>query len=270
MGGTKIGIAGLGAVGSRVAHALDRGEIAGCELAAISARNQDRATQFVAGLSRHVPNLPLVGIASACDVVLEALPPALFEDIAVPVLTDGKTLIVMSASQLLDRSYLFDLARHHAGRIVVPSGAMLGLDAIKAAAVGTIHAVKIVTRKPPNSLAKAPYVVRHGLELDKLDQPLCILSGSVEEVAREFPANVNVAAAVSLAGLGPTRTRLEIWADPALHFNMHTVSVESDSSNFTMSIQNRPSEANPATGRITAQSVIALLLELDSVVRIGT
>lgn len=266
----KVGIAGIGAVGSRVARALDRGEIAGCELAAISARNEARAAPFVAGLSRPVPNVPFAAIAGDCDIVVEALPPSLFEDIAIPVLTAGKTLVVLSASQLLDRSYLIDLARQHGGRILVPSGAMLGIDAIKAAAVGTIHDVTIVTRKPPKSLAKAPYVVSMGLDLDRLDKAVCILKGSVEEVARAFPANVNVAAAVSLAGLGPSRTTLEIWADPALDVNTHTVTVASDSSDFTMSIQNRPSDENPATGRITAQSVIALLRQLNATVRVGT
>ncbi|MER9925628.1 aspartate dehydrogenase [Mesorhizobium sp. M0048] len=266
----RIGIAGIGAIGSSVAHALDRGEIFGCELVAISARSQNRATEFNATLNSRVACLSFEELADKCDAVLEALPPQMFEAIALPVLSAGKTLMAMSASQLLSREDLVELARRTGGRIVVPSGAMLGLDAIKAAAVGEIHKVKIRTLKPPKSLVTAPYVVRNGLDLESLVEAVCILRGTVSEVAREFPANVNVAAALSLAGLGPDRTQMEIWADPGLAFNTHSVDVESDSSNFSMSIQNRPSDENPATGRITPQSVIAYLRQMNSALRVGT
>lgn len=266
----RIGIAGIGAIGSRVAHALDRGDVFGCELAAISARNQNRGAEFNATLQRSVPCVSFEELAKKCDVVLECLPPQLFDAIALPVLSAGKTLIAMSASQLLGREDLVELARRTGGRIVVPSGAMVGLDAIKAAAVGEIHEVKIRTRKPPRSLSAAPYVVRNGLNLENLTEAVCVLTGTVSEVAKEFPANVNVAAALSMAGLGSDRTQMEIWADPSLKFNTHTVNVESDSSSFSMSIQNRPSEENPATGRITPQSVIAYFRQLHAVLCVGT
>ncbi|WP_164987167.1 MULTISPECIES: aspartate dehydrogenase [Mesorhizobium] len=266
----RIGIAGIGAIGSSVAHALDRGEIVECELVAISARSQNRAAEFNATLNRRVSCLSFEDLARECDTVLEGLPPQMFDAIALPVLSAGKTLIAMSASQLLGREDLVELARRMGGRIVVPSGAMLGLDAIKAAAVGEIRNVKIRTCKPPRSLATAPYVVRNGLNLESLEEAVCVLRGTVSDVAKEFPANVNVAAALSLAGLGPDRTQMEIWADPSLMFNTHNVDVESDSSNFSMSIQNRPSDENPATGRITAQSVIAYLRQMNSTLRIGT
>jgi aspartate dehydrogenase len=265
----ELGIAGIGAVGGAVARALDQGLISGCTLKAIAARTDERAAQFTSTLSSSVPNCSVRNLAEACDVVLEALPPSMFEEVAIPTLLAGKTLIVMSASQLLGRDDLLRLAQDNGARIVVPSGAMLGLDALKAVAVGTIHEVKIVTRKPPVSLARAPYVVSNGIDLTELAEPICILKGTVNEVAREFPANVNVAAAVSLAGLGPDHTLLEIWADPSLQLNTHTVSVKSDSSDYSVSIQNRPSDENPATGRITAQSVIAYLRQLHAVLRVG-
>lgn len=266
----KIGIAGIGAVGASVARALDRGEIPGCELVALSARNAERAAAFKGTLDTPVPFVPLDDLASEADAVLEALPPTLFDRVAHPVLRAGKTLIAMSASQLLDREDLVELAATAGGRIIIPSGAILGIDAVKAAAVSTLHEVKIITRKPPNSLASASYVIKNGLSLERLEEAVCILKGTVREVAKEFPANVNVAAAISLAGFGPDRTQMEIWADPALSLNTHTVSVRSDSSNFSMSIQNTPSFENPATGRITYQSVIALLREMSAVLRLGT
>lgn len=266
----KIGIAGMGAVGLRVAQELDRGGIPGCTLAGFSARNAERAAQFNEHLATAVPHYALAELAHHCDMVIEALPPALFNDLAVAVLQAGKKLVVLSASQLLGRQDLIDLAEKTGAKIMIPSGAMLGLDAIKGVAVGEITSVVIETRKPVAGLIKAPYVAQMGLDLTSLTEPSLILEGSVTEVARAFPANVNVAAAVSLAGIGPDKTRMEVWADPSLERNKHSVRVTSDSSDFTMSIQNRPSAENPATGKITAMSVIALLRQRSAVVQVGT
>lgn len=266
----KIGIAGTGAIGLGVARALVEGNIPGCELSGVSARNAGRAEEIASRFAVPLRFLSFAGLADACDLVVEALPPENFENLARPVLENGKVLVAMSASQLLGRDDLIDLADRNGGRILVPSGAMLGLDAIKAVSLGVITSITIETRKPVAGLLNAPYLRKTGLDLKELSEAACILAGSVTEVAREFPANVNVAAALSLAGIGPDRTRMEVWADPALSRNLHTVRVVSDSSDFTMQIQNRPSEENPATGRITAQSVIALLKDLQAVMRIGT
>lgn len=266
----KVGIAGMGAVGLRVAEALDQGRITGASLAGFSARNEDRARELNAQLSKPVPHFPLSSIADHCDIVIEALPPTLFDELATPVLKAGKVLVVLSASQLLGRQDLIDLATKNRATIAIPSGAILGLDAIKGAAVGTVHSVVIETRKPVAGLIKAPYVQEQNLDLHALTEPRLILGGPVTEVARVFPANVNVAVAVSFAGLGPDKTRMEVWADPSLDRNLHSVRVISDSSDFTVSIENRPSAENPATGKITALSVIAWLRQRTAVLQVGT
>jgi len=176
----------------------------------------------------------------------------------------------VSGAALLVASDLVELARENGGRIVLASGAILGLDALRAAAEGDIDKVTMVTRKPPRSLRGAPYLEEQGIDLDALDEPLKVFEGSAEEGAKGFPANVNVAAAVGLAGIGPQRTRLEIWADPSALRNMHTVRVEADSARFEMTIENVPSEENPGTGKITALSVIATLRGLVSPLKVGT
>jgi aspartate dehydrogenase len=152
---------------------------------------------------------------------------------------------------------------------VVPTGALIGLDAVTAAAVGEIHSVRMVTRKPVRGLAGAPYIVENNIAIEGITEPLKIFDGSAREAAKGFPANVNVAAALSLAGIGPDRTTIEIWADPALTRNVHRIEVDSDSARFSMGIENIPSE-NPKTGRITALSVIACLRKLRASLRVGT
>ena len=150
----RVAIAGFGAIGKVVAEHLDRG-IDGLSLAAVSARDAARATATMAGFARPVPVLPLARLWEEADIIVECAPAALLRDIAEPALAAGRTLIMLSCGALLDNFDLVELARRHAGRILVPSGALLGLDAVQAAAVGAISRVHMITRKPPNGLAGA-------------------------------------------------------------------------------------------------------------------
>ena len=147
--------------------------------------------------------------------------------------------------------------------------ALLGLDAVTAAAEGQICSVRMITRKPPRGLAGAPYLEANGISIEGLNEPKRVFAGSARDGAAGFPANVNVAAALSLAGIGPDRTMMEIWADPTVERNCHTIEIDSDSARFTLSIENIPSE-NPKTGRITALSVLAALRKLQAPLRVGT
>jgi aspartate dehydrogenase len=177
--------------------------------------------------------------------------------------------MVLSCGALLSRPDLIDLARARGGRITVPTGALLGLDAVAAAAEGTIHTVRMTTRKPPKGLEGAPYLVANNISVDGLNEPKLVFSGTARAAAAGFPANVNVVAALALAGIGPDRTMIDIWADPTVMRNCHTIEVEADSARFTLSIENVPSE-NPRTGRIVALSVLAALRKRSSPLRVGT
>ena len=138
-----------------------------------------------------------------------------------------------------------------------------------AAAEGEIRAVRMITRKPVRGLAGAPYLAEHNIEIEDITEPLCVFRGTPREAAIGFPANLNVAVALSLAGIGADKTTLEIWADPALTRNTHRIEVDSDSASFSMAIENIPSD-NPKTGRITALSVIAYLRKLNAPLRVGS
>ena len=124
-------------------------------------------------------------------------------------------------------------------------------------------------RSPPRGLAGAPYLERNGISVEGLNAPKRVFSGSARAAAAGFPANVNVAAALSLAGIGPDRTVVEIWADPSVDRNCHCIEVDADSARFSLTIENIPSE-NPRTGRITALSVLAALRKLHAPIRVGT
>jgi aspartate dehydrogenase len=203
------------------------------------------------------------------DLAVECAPAEALERICRPMLEAGKKVMVLSAGALLPRPELIELAKARGGQIIVPTGALLGLDAVTAAAEGRIHSVRMITRKPPRGLAGAPYLEANGISLEGLTAPKLVFKGTAREGAAGFPANVNVAAALSLAGIGPDRTMMEIWADPSVDRNCHHIEVDADSARFTLSIENVPSE-NPKTGRITALSVLAAMRKIEAPMRVGT
>jgi len=127
----------------------------------------------------------------------------------------------------------------------------------------------MITRKPVQGLLGAPHLVKHNITIEGIKEPMRVFSGTAREAAIGFPANLNVAVALSLAGIGPDRTVLDIWADPALTRNTHTIEVDADSASFSMTIENVPSE-NPKTGRITALSVISYLRKMRAPLRVGS
>ncbi len=265
----KVGLAGLGAVGLAVARRLEAG-IPGLALAAVSARDQDKTRRNLPDAGTRIPIVAPDALAEACDVVVECLPPTVFRGVAVAAIERGRIFMPLSVGQLLENWDLVDLAKAKGARILVPTGALLGLDAVRAAAEGHIHSVTMVTRKPPAGLEGAPYLVEHNISVKGLTAPKKVFDGTARDGARGFPANVNVAAALSLAGIGPDKTRLEIWADPALSRNTHRIEVDADSARFSMMIENVPSEENPRTGRITALSTIAALRGLVAELKVGT
>jgi aspartate dehydrogenase len=265
---TRVAVAGLGAIGAAVVRELDRG-IEGLALAAVSARNIEKHRAWLDALKTVPEVLTIEKLAEAADIVVECAPSRLVRSIVAPVVARGKTAIVLSVGALLENEDLIDLAKENGGQIVVPTGALIGLDAVTAAAEGTIHSVRMVTRKPLQGLAGAPHLIENNLSIEGLTEPLRIFEGTAREAAKGFPANLNVAVALSLAGIGPDRTRVEIWADPTVTRNIHRIEVDSDSARFSMSIENIPSE-NPRTGRITALSVIACLRKQRASLRIGT
>ena len=265
----SVAIAGLGAIGLDVARALDRG-IPGLRLAAVSVRDRAKAEANMAGFAAMPPIVALEALAEA-DIVLECAPAAVFDAVALPAIEAGRILVPSSVGALLPRMHLVERARETGARIICPTGALLGLDAVRAAAEGRVDSVMIETRKPPRGLVGAPYLEQHGIDvLAVKDEKKLVFKGNAFDAAQGFPANVNVAAALALAGIGPQRTTIEIWADPHVTRNTHTIRVEAAAARLTMTIENVPSEENPRTGKITPLSILACLRGLTSTLKVGS
>jgi aspartate dehydrogenase len=265
----KVGIAGFGTIGRAVGSALAQG-MPGLELVCVSSGDEEKARQAASELELNVPVLSAQALAAAADIVVECAPTTAFQSIAEPALQAGCTLLTVSGAAILEHPEIVNLAEESAGTIVLATGALLGLDAVRAAAEGTIHSVTMVTMKPPRSLLKAKHIVENKISLENLTGPLQVFQGSAREGAEKFPSNVNVAAALGLAGVGADLTQLEIWADPTRTRNTHFISVDADSARFELKIENIPTEENPGTGKITALSVIAALRAMGAPLRVGT
>ena len=264
----KVGVIGLGAIGRRVAEALDDG-IPGLALAGGTARDRPRAEAILNRLASRPPFLSLDALIEASDLLVEASTQDHLQEIAPKTLGRGRDLVVLSCGGLLGRDDWVKLAAERRCRIHVPSGAIAGLDGVKGARVGEVRSVTMETRKPPRGLAGAPWIVKNRIDLDAIREETLIFEGPATEACRAFPANVNVLAALSLAGIGPDRTRIRIHAVPGLARNQHRISIEGEFGALRIEVENVPSE-NPRTGKLSYLSTIALLRELGAPLRVGT
>ncbi|WP_226886767.1 aspartate dehydrogenase [Nisaea nitritireducens] len=269
-GNMKVGIGGLGAIGLTLARAITDGRLPGLELGAVSARNVEKAQNNLASIGASAPVVSLEALAETCDVVVECAPASVFQIVAEAAISKGRIFVPVSIGALLNHMELVEKANETGARMILPTGALIGLDAVRAAAEGIIESVTLETRKPPLGLGGAPYLVENDISVEGLTEAKKVFEGNARAAAKGFPANVNVAAALSLAGIGPDRTSVEIWADPSVTRNTHTIRVEADSARFTMTIENIPTEENPKTGKITALSVIATLRRLNAPLTAGT
>jgi len=264
-----IAIGSLGTVGLDVARRIDAG-IPGLKLQAVSALHRRRAEDRLKEFHRPIPVLPLPELAEAADVVVECAPSAVFRQVAESAIQLGRVLIPISVGALIDNWDLVEKATKTGARINIPTGALVGLDAVRAAAQGTVSRVTIITRKPPAGLAGSSYLINNNIHVDEITEPTKVFEGTARSGVAAFPANVNVAAALGLAGIGPDQTMLEIWADPSIDRNTHSIQVEADSARMELKIENVPSKENPRTGRIVALSIIAALRRLVDPLTVGS
>src|SRR5437868_5864341 len=267
-GAIRIGIVGLGAIGRHVCRALDAG-LPGLALAGATARSRERAEAFLATLKSRPPFLDLDALVAASDLVVEASTQAHLQEVAPKALGAGRDLVVLSCGALLGRADWVALAERQGCRILVPSGAIAGLDGVRAGAIGPVTSVTMESRKAPAGWAGAPWITQQRIDLEAIREETLIFEGPATAACPAFPANVNVLAALSLAGIGPERTTTKIYAVPGLTRNTHRIAVEGEFGSLAIEVRNVPSE-NPRTGRLSYLSTIALLRDLGATLRVGT
>jgi aspartate dehydrogenase len=254
----RILLVGCGALGSAIARG-----VAAMPEAILSVHDVDEArAEAVARQTGALVAPSLPEAIAETDLVVEAASQAALRDLAPRVLERGLPLVALSVGALGDAAFLEEvtrLARAKRGRLLVPSGALGGLDAVRAAAEAGLDEVTLVTAKPPA-----------GFGLTDVKAPRVLYEGPATDAVRLFPKNVNVAAALSLAGVGFEKTKVRIVADPALTANTHTVVVKGAFGEMTCRIENRPSPDNPASSYLASLAALALVRRFLSPVQVGT
>ncbi len=254
----RVGILGTGAIGQLLARAIDRGEIR-AELVAFADQDAARAEQFAASLIHPAPVVSLDELVHRSDLILEAASQAALPAIVPRALAAGKDLLIMSVGGLLGREAWFELAHEKGCRIHVPSGAIAGLDGLKAAARGRLRSATLTSRKPVAALRGAKYVVEKGIDLDALKEDTIIFSGSPEDACRAFPATSNVAATLRLTVGTSAEMLVQVVAVPGGTANVHEIEAVGDFGRMRVVLENVPSEDNPRTSRLAALSAVATL-----------
>jgi len=265
---TTIGIVGCGAVGQALLKASESGALT-LPIAGITSRTEKTARAFLSTLNSPPEYCSREALIAKSDLMVEAAGGAVVPDLAKATFEAGKDLMAISIGALLDHPEVLSMARDRGCKLYAPSGAIAGLDGIKSASSGKIDHVTMTTRKPLKALEGSPYLVDKGISVLGFTEEQEIFSGTAREACKGFPANVNVSAAVSFAGIGPDKTRIRIFAVPGLERNCHDIEVEGEFGKLQIHIENIPTE-NPRTGRLTVMSIIKTLQCIEDPLQIGT
>jgi len=267
----KVGLIGCGAIGQEIARAIDR-EIPQLELSLIYDVEKTKLNDLVKELKRKPDiGLSIQQVVEKTDLIIEAASPKVVRELLRFSIEKGKDLLIMSIGGVLDSLDLLEKVKKEGGcRVFLPSGAIAGLDGLNAAREKSIHCITITTSKPPRALAGAPYIKQRKIKLENIKKPTLVFEGTSREAVKAFPRNINVAATLSLAGIGMEKTKVKIIANPDLTRNEHKIEVKGDFGEMETVIRNVPAPTNPKTSYLAALSAIATLRKIVSPVKIGT
>lgn len=270
----RVGILGGGVIARLFLEQVRDGSMEGTDVVAVAGRSD---TSRGKALAREFAVPYVVGaqklVAAQPQVVIEAASHEAVREHVELLLSNGVAVIVLSGGALCDdalRERLERASKEHHAPLYVPSGGIGGLDALKAACAAGVDEVSIAVTKPPAAWKGIPYVERMKIDLDRLDGPVTLFEGTAREGVPHFPANVNIAAVLSLAGAGFDRTRLKVVADPALRFNTHFITIRGATGTIDLRFESVPSPDNPKTAMLACYSALAAFKQFNSTVRYGT
>lgn len=266
----KIGIIGCGTIGTEIAKAVEKRFAKKAKVIALS--DIDKRKALV--LSRKLKSRPKIqgtdSLIKSCDLVVEAASARISADIAKKALGCGKDVMLMSIGGLLrDIGGLKRLAEERGARLFLPSGALCGLDGISSASNARLDYVALTTKKPPKALEGAPFIKKNRINLNNIKKEKVIFEGPASEAVLAFPKNINVAATLSIAGIGAKKTKVRIVVSPGLKKNIHEISARGSFGSLYSRTENIPSPSNPKTSYLAVLSAIATLRSILENVKVG-
>ncbi len=267
----RLGVVGCGAIGSRIALSVMKELKGDFLIASVYDIDQARADLLAKRLKLRGGAASTVDdLVRRSDVVVEAVNTPATAMIVRKSLKAGKTVMAMSIGRLLDDSSLFSLARRSTGQLLLPSGAVAGLDAVKAASLLGLSSITLTSRKPPSGFFGNTYIKEKGISLKDIKGDVVLFDGKVKDAVSSFPQNINVAAAVALAAGTAARLRVRIIASVDVKQNTHELVLEGDFGRITTKTENMVCPDNPKTSYLAVLSGIRTLQEFASNIKIGT
>lgn len=256
----KIGLIGCGAIGTGIAEFVCNSLKGKARITAICDLDFKKAR----ALSRRIKPAPSItdiqGLIKKSDLIIEAAGMKVSGYVAEKAVSMKRDVLIMSTGGLLNRPSLLKKAKSKGCNIFIPSGAICGLDGLRSAAIGKIEKVSLTTRKPPKGLKGAPYLKNR--DITKIKKETVIYSGNAKDAVRWFPKNVNVAATLSLSGIGPERTKVKIVTSPRYTKNVHEIEVKGEFGRLFTRTENVASKKNPKTSQLAIFSAMAKLREI--------
>ena len=269
----RIGIVGCGAIGTSMAKAIVKDFASQARLVSLYDINKNKALGLARRLRAEssIVTHSLDYLIERVDLVIEAAEAKSCLSIARKALNNGCDIIIMSVGGIIaHKDKLRNLAKKNKARVYIPSGAVCGVDALKAASEKKIKKIILTTRKNPKSFEYSGYIKRKGIRLDKINRDTVLFSGNAGLAIKHFPQNINVAATLSIAGIGQRRTQVRIVACPKIKRNIHEIYIDSDVGRISTRVENLVHPDNPKTSFLAVLAAIATLRQILEPVRIGT
>lgn len=270
MGKLKVGIIGCGTIGTEIAVSCQMILKDKVDLAGICDADEKKSAALQKSLKNNVPILKLEDLIDKSDLLVEAASAKVSANILVEAIRNKKDILIMSIGGLLGKEELLKRADDTGIKVYLPSGALCGVDGLKSASIGRVDSVTLTTRKPLKGLEGAPYLKEKNIKLQDVKEETVIFEGTAVEAIKGFPQNVNVCAALSLAGIGADKTKVKIVTSPDYTKNIHEVEIRGEFGNISTRTENLPSKSNPKTSQLAVFSAIATLKGIVKNVKVGT
>lgn len=268
----RIGVVGCGAIGSSLAKRIVADFSGQADLSGLNDADIKKAYALARACGRSgTPVLNLADLIKKSDLIIEATHMNASFDIAKKTVMAGKDIIIMSVGGILANcGQLRRLAQNKGAMIFIPSGAVAGIDGLKAAACGKIKKVTLITTKPKKAFSSVAYLAKKNMRLEDIKTDTVIFEGSASSAIKAFPQNINVSAALSLSGIGPEKTKVRIIASARASKNTHQVEIDSDSGRIICLTENAIHPSNPKTSYLAVLSAVARLKQILDPVKVGT
>lgn len=267
----RVGILGCGAIGSRMALSIKNDLKSRAVVSAVFDIQDERAEKLAKNFSRgRIITRSFEELLNSCDLVVEAVNAQDTQKLIRQAVLAKKDVLVMSVGKLLGANDIFKIAKRNRCRILVPSGAVAGLDAVKAASQRKISKITLTTRKPPFGFSQNNYFAQKKIDLSKLTKETVLFDGGVNAAVKHFPQNINVAAAIALASLAGDKLRIRIITSPEYKLNSHEIEVVGEFGRLVTRTENEICPDNPKTSYLAVLSAIQTLKQYFEEVKIGT